>query len=184
MRWRMSSPASAVTSPTLARAAGVTVSGGEPLLQAAFVHALFTRLREEGIHTCLDTAGVVLNDDVRALLAKTDLCLLDIKAADDAGYRALCGVGIQTPLAFLSALEQRGVPTWVRHVVVPGLNDKEEHIAALRALVAPYACVERIELLGFETLCVEKYQRLGIPFALGDTPPMDHEALSRLQSLL
>ncbi len=163
---------------------GVTVSGGEPLLQAQFVFELFSLCKRERIHTCLDTSGCRLDASVLRLLSVTDLCLLDIKATDTEAYLALSGMDLKTPLAFLGELEKQNIPTWVRHVVVPGLNDTEQNIEKLNALVAPYHCIQKVELLAFHTMCVEKYKSLGIPFPLENTPPMDDARLARFSRLL
>lgn len=169
--------------PYFGRNGGVTVSGGEPLLQASFVTELFSLCRQAGIHTCLDTGGQPADRGTDALLSVTDLCLLDIKATCDAQYRALCGMDLATPLQFLNALDHKGIATWIRHVIVPGVNDTERNILELRALLSPFLCIQRIELLPFRTLCVEKYRQLGIPFPLEHTPPMDEQRLEALSSL-
>ena len=163
---------------------GITVSGGEPLLQADFVAALFRLCREDGINTCLDTSGDLMNDRVQALLAVTDRVLLDIKYHTDALYRAHVGCGIAGPLAFLGELDRRGIPTTLRQVIIPTLNDTPESMALLRELRQKHACIDGIELLPFKKICQTKYDSMGIrfPFEGYDTPTA--ERMAELRDML
>lgn len=163
---------------------GVTVSGGEPLLQAAFVRRFFSLCREDKIHTALDTSGCLLDGEARALLDLCDLVLLDLKFTTEEAYRAHTGGTLAATLRFLDELEKRKIPVWVRQVIAPGLNDDEENIGRLGRLISPYSCVEKVELLPFRRLCLEKYQAMGIPFPMGDTPEADPEMVARLQALV
>ena len=149
---------------------GITVSGGEPLLQAAFVRELFTLCKKEGLHTALDTSGCIWNDEVEKLLEVTDLVLLDHKMPDEERYRAHIGCGISTPERFLDELNAREIPTWIRRVIVTGVNDSTEDNRALFALKNTHTCVKKIELLPFHKLCYTKYEQMGIPFPFGDKP--------------
>lgn len=160
---------------------GVTVSGGEPLLQAEVLADFFAECHRRGIHTCLDTAGIAPTAAVRAVLSHTDYVLCDIKHSDDAVCRDLFGVSLSAAKDFLSACEDAKCTVRIRHVVVPGLTDSEEHIKALCAIAAQYGNVEKIELLPFRRLCVEKYRKLGIPFPMSDTPECPQETLFHLQ---
>lgn len=143
---------------------GLTVSGGEALAQAGFVAELFERCHRDGIHTCLDTSGCLQSKEEAALLAHTDLCLLDIKFTTDEEYVRYTGGHLDTVLAFLGRLEAAAMPVWIRQVIVPGLNDTLEQIDRLSAVIAPYRNIRRVELLPFHKLCLEKYQAMGIPF--------------------
>ena len=163
---------------------GLTVSGGEPLMQAAFVAELFRRCREAGIHTCLDTSGVYTGPDAQTVLSHTDLCLLDIKMTDEESYQKHTGGSLKKTLAFLTLLDGMGIDTWVRQVIVPRLNDSGENIEALNRLVAPYRCVKKMELLPFHKLCVNKYEAMGIPFAFSDYPAADTKAVAALAQQL
>ena len=163
---------------------GVTVSGGEPLLQAEFATQLFARLKQEGVHTALDTSGAGDLGKAPALLAVTDLVLLDLKFPTEEGYRQYCRGSLGQTEAFAALVAEKQVPLWVRHVVAPGLNDTLEDMAAVKAWAQRQPTLEKIEWLPFHNLCLEKYQQLGVPFPLADTPPMDREKLDRLAAAL
>ena len=163
---------------------GVTVSGGEPLLQAEFVTQLFARLKQEGVHTALDTSGAGDLGKAPALLEVTDLVLLDLKFPTEEGYRQHCRGSLGQTEAFAALVAEKQVPLWVRHVVAPGLNDTLEDMAAVKSWAQRQPTLEKIEWLPFHNLCLEKYQQLGVPFPLADTPPMDREKLDRLVAAL
>jgi len=163
---------------------GITVSGGEPLLQADFVQKLFKACHQRGIHTCLDTAGSILNGDVEVLLKCTDHVLLDIKFTEDALYRRYAGCSMETPLAFLQLLQKMQIPTTIRQVIVPGLNDTPENIAALSAIVQKYPCIEKTELLPFKKLCIVKYDAMGVPFPFQAYETPSSADMRRLEKML
>ena len=163
---------------------GITLSGGEPLLQADFVYEVFALCREQGIHTCLDTSGCVLNEAVRRVLTVTDRVLLDIKYTDDVSYRAHVGCGLQAPLDFLAELEARRIPTTLRQVIIPTLNDTAQNVLALKAIADSHACVDKVELLPFRKVCQVKYDALGLPFAFGRLPEPSREMMQQLNDLL
>ncbi|MBO7341686.1 MAG: pyruvate formate lyase-activating protein, partial [Clostridia bacterium] len=151
---------------------GVTVSGGEPLLQAGFVKAFFEACHERGLNTCLDTSGSIFSDEIKALLSVTDRVLLDVKYPTDEQYRAYVGCGIETPLAFLDYLDEQGIATTLRQVIIPTLNDTEQNLAFLKELVAAHPCIDTVELLPFKKLCTVKYEQMGqaFRFAAYDEP--------------
>ncbi|MBQ3482697.1 MAG: pyruvate formate lyase-activating protein [Clostridia bacterium] len=163
---------------------GITVSGGEPLLQSDFVRALFEECHARGIHTCLDTSGSLLDGRVRALLAVTDRVLLDIKYPTDAQYRAFVGCGIEPPLAFLDELQAKGIPTTLRQVTIPSLNDTAQSVEMLNALAAAHSVVDGVELLPFRKICRVKYDNMGLefPFDRYETPTA--EQMAELQKKL
>ncbi|HOU10582.1 MAG TPA: pyruvate formate-lyase-activating protein [Clostridiales bacterium] len=163
---------------------GVTVSGGEPLLQAAFVAELFRRLRQEGIHTALDTSGYGDLAAVRELLNVTDLVICDIKFTDETIFERFCGGQLQQVYDFLALTAEMRVPLWLRQVIIPGLNDNEKSVLQLKKQAALYPNAEKIELLPFRKLCVTKYEELGIPFPLEDTPECPDETIRTLKLLL
>lgn len=162
---------------------GLTVSGGEPLIQAEFVAELFGLARKNGIHTALDTSCVRADDAAVKLLDKTDLVLADLKFLTAEEYKNNCGADFNTVKAFLDICREMKKPLWIRHVVVPGLTDGEEHIRELFSTVASYPNVEKTELLPFEKLCIEKYRALGIEFPLGAVPAMDISRLKELERI-
>ena len=163
---------------------GITVSGGEPLMQAAEVAELFALCHESGIHTCLDTSGCVMNGDVRNLLTVTDRVLLDIKYTGDADYRAHVGCSLSPVLDFLAVLNERGIPTTLRQVIIPALNDTQDNIRALARLRDAHPCVDKVELLPFRKLCSTKYEAMNLPFPLADTPEPTAEVMKTLTHCL
>ena len=163
---------------------GLTLSGGEPLLQAAFAAELFARAHEAGIHTCLDTSGCLWNEDVRGLLRVCDRVLLDIKYTTEAQYKEHVGCPLSAPLAFLGRLDEMKIPTTLRQVILPTLNDTKESVRALRAIAEAHPCVDKVELLPFRKLCTVKYDRLGIPFPFAHIPEPTAEKMAELEALL
>ncbi len=164
---------------------GVTCTGGEPLMQSAFVAQYFRLCREEGLHTALDTSGVlpIQAPHVADVLAHTDLVLLDIKTTDDELHPRLTGHSRQHNHLFMQHLQALGKPTWVRHVVTPGLNDDEAHLQAVAQYVAGYSVVERVEILPYHTLGRAKYQKLGLPYPLSDVSDLRAEATQRARDI-
>ena len=163
---------------------GVTVSGGEPLLQPGFVRELFALCHENGLNTCLDTSGSILTEEALSVLGETDRVLLDIKYTSDEQYRAFAGCPLDTPLAFLRELNERMIPTTLRQVVIPTLNDDEENILRLKEIANAHPCVDKIELLPFKKICQVKYDSMGIPFRFADKPTPDKSTMARLNALL
>ena len=163
---------------------GVTVSGGEPLLQAAFVQRLFELCHEAGLNTCLDTSGCMLTEAVKALLAHTDRVLLDVKYTTDADYRAYVGCGMGTPLEFLDYLEAQRIPTTLRQVIIPTVNDSEGQVLALRRIAEAHTNVDKVELLPFRKICQVKYDRMGMEFPFAHIPEPSKADMSRLERVL
>ncbi|MEU1969758.1 pyruvate formate-lyase-activating protein [Micromonospora sediminicola] len=161
---------------------GVTVSGGEPLLQPAFTGELLRRCHALGLHTALDTSGFLGDRADEALLDATDLVLLDVKAGSPATYRRVTGTGRLAPtLRFARRLADRGTPMWIRYVLVPGLTDAPDEVARVADAAAGLATVERVEVLPFHRLGAHKYAELGLAFPLADTAPPDPELLARVR---
>jgi len=163
---------------------GVTFSGGEPCLSAEFFCSLAEKLKEKGLHIALDTSGAVDGAAVDRLLSLVDLVLLDIKMTTEEDHHKYIGGSLAQTVRFLDKLEALGKAVWIRHVVVPGINDTEEDILRLKDMIAGYSCIQKTELLPFKNLCLEKYKTLGIPFALAETPQMSAERLAVLAKLL
>lgn len=163
---------------------GVTVSGGEPLMQAEFVAELFEALHKKGITTALDTAGVRVTDAVMRVLESTDTVLCDIKFPSDEQYKKHVGAGIDTVLDFISACNKTTADVIIRHVVVPGMTDGEESVKKIASLAETAHNLRKIELLPFRKLCVQKYDELGLEFPLRDTTECPSETLENLKKLL
>lgn len=118
------------------------------------------------------------------MLAHTDLVLCDLKFAEEDGYRTHCGASFDQVLRFLKLTQTMAVPLWIRHVVVPGLTDVPDQVRQIARIAGRFTNLQKLELLPFRKLCAEKYERMGIPFPLKDTPEMEEEALQRLLDLL
>jgi pyruvate formate lyase activating enzyme len=140
---------------------GVTVSGGEPTIQAKELLKLFKALHKQNIHTALDTNGALLNDEVKRLYAETDLLLLDIKHIDDAKHRKLTGMSNVNTLAMAEYRESTGKPMWLRYVLVPEYSDDESDLVLLGERFKKYQHIERMEILPYHTLGAHKYAKLG-----------------------
>jgi len=163
---------------------GVTVSGGEPLLQADFVHELFSLCHENGINTCLDTSGSILNENIKVLLDVTDRVLLDIKYTNNADYVRYVGCSMNAPMAFLEYLNKKSIPTTLRQVIIPTLNDTEENIAALKRIVCTHPCIDKAELLPFRKICQTKYDAMGIAFPFSHLDEPTNDKMQHLTKLL
>lgn len=172
--------------PYFQKNGGVTVTGGEPLLQIDFITQLFKRLKEEGIHTALDTSGIGCTDmeKIKKVLTYTDLVLCDVKFLSEEEYQKHCRGSFKTVCSFLELMKEQKKPFWVRHVVVPGFTDAKEHIQKLGAFLNQYPDLEKIELLPFRKLCLEKYQALGISFPFEKVPEMKSEDVKKMYQYL
>lgn len=162
---------------------GVTFSGGEPLLQDDFLLEVLKLCKENDIHTTIDTAGFG-NGNYDEILKYTDLILFDIKHITDEGYESLVGQKITESLKFLKAVQQFNIPLWIRQVVIPNINDNDEYIKKLANAINNITNVERIELLPYHVLGVNKYEKLGISYKLKDVEPLNKNTLYHLETLL
>lgn len=170
--------------PYFGKKGGVTVSGGEVLLQAEFVTELFKLCKEENISTCLDTSGCVLNEKVLKLLDVTDTVLLDIKMTNNGDYKTYVGTTLEKVMAFLNVLEEKNIDTWIRQVIVPGFNDTEENISKLYELIKDFKCIKKIELLPFRKLCSDKYKEMKIEFPFGKYSECSPERIEEMKEIL
>jgi pyruvate formate lyase activating enzyme len=168
---------------TYIKEGGVTVTGGEPLSQAEFVTELFTSLHKEGIHTCLDTSGIGNISSAKKVLEVTDLALVDVKFLNHTDYKKYTGGDFDKVIAFLNLTKEMNVPIWIRQVIVPTYNDTKEDVLKLKEFLAGYPNVEKVELLPFRKLCMEKYDNLGIEFPLRETAEAGVGEVARLQKI-
>lgn len=166
---------------------GITATGGEPLMQLDFLIELFTKAHALGIHTCLDTSGILYSsedDRYDDLLRVTDLVLLDIKHMDPAAHRHLTGHDNAAPLAFARRLSEEDIPIWIRHVVVPGITDDTASLTAVGAFIRTLSSVKKLEVLPYHSMGAVKYESLGIPYALSDTPQVSHDEAKRAEEII
>lgn len=167
---------------------GITVSGGEPMLQQEFVTELFTQAKAHGFHTALDTSGILFDpkapEKVAPLLDVTDLVLLDIKHIDPVEHKKLTGHDNHRILAFAKYLRDRKIPVWIRHVVVPGITDDPEELRQLGHFLAELTNMKALDVLPYHTMGKVKYERLGMEYPLGDTPPLSKEEAIRARGYI
>ena len=152
---------------------GVTISGGEPLMQAKFVLELFKKCKEQGIHTCVDTNGYLFNDDIKNVLEITDLVLLDIKHINPEKYLKLTEVELEPTLQFMQYLSEINKPTWLRYVLVPDYTDDAEDLENWAKYVSQFKNVERVDILPFHQMGAHKWKEIGRAYPLENCRPAD-----------
>ena len=160
---------------------GLTVTGGEPLMQPEFVKELFRIMKKEGIHTALDTSGIGDLKKAVEVLENTDLVLADVKFLSDEEYKVNCRADFTKVKEFLNLTKEMEIPLWIRQVIVPGINNTEEHVKKLAEFLKDYPNVEKVELLPFRKLCMEKYEVMELEFPLADTPQMPEQGIKELE---
>ena len=163
---------------------GITLSGGEPLIWTNIAIEIFELCHQKGINTCLDTSGSIINEDTKKLLEFTDRVLLDIKYTNDDEYKENVGCSLSTVLEFLGILNEMQIPTTLRQVIIPTINDNKENILALKKIADAHPCVDKIELLPFRKLCQTKYDNMGIDFPFGNLPTPTPAQMAELNNLL
>jgi len=167
---------------------GVTVSGGEPLVQMEFVRELFTKLKQYGINTCLDTSGIMYTAqrevEFDRLMQVTDLVILDFKQINPKRHELLTGSSNQNVLAFAEYLKSINQPTWIRHVLVKGINDDPQDQEELSKFIAQLDNVVKVEVLPYHNLAVDKYRQLGLAYQLSESNVPDTKAVTSLSALL
>lgn len=173
------------------RNGGVTVTGGEPLLQTEFLLELFQDLKKNGIHTCIDTSGVVFSpgsapfmEQLDKLLSMTDLVLLDIKHISENEHRKLTGHSNQNILAFARYLDQKNIPVWIRHVIVPGITLYREYLEKLGIFMASLHNVKALDVLPYHAMGKSKYQKLQLPYPLEGTKEATREEAAAARQLI
>ena len=171
--------------PYIEKDGGVTFSGGEPLLQSEFLLEMLKMCKKAGIHTCIDTSGT--GYDIKYLdeiLKYTDLVILDIKAIDKENYKKITGQSIEMFDTFTKHLLENNNKLWLRQVIVPNINDTEEYILKLKDYIKKFNNVEKVELLPYHSMGIEKYKKLNIKYKLEDTLDMNKEKCKKLEELL
>lgn len=164
---------------------GVTMTGGEPLLQSKFIFELFKKLKEEGIHTCVDTSGSLpLTDDIKNVLSVTDLVLLDIKHIDDDKCKELVGVSNKLELDFARYLSDNNIPIWIRQVLVPGYTDDENDLLKLKDFLNTLKTVEEVEILPYHNMGEFKWKKLGFSYPLEGVREANQADVDRAKKIL
>ena len=164
---------------------GVTVTGGEPLLQTKFLIELFKKLKKEKIHTCIDTSGMVsITNDIKELLSLTDLVLLDIKHIDDKKCKELVGRSNKFELEFAKYLSDNNIKMWIRQVLVPGLTDDEEDLLKLKDFISSLNTVKKIEILPYHDMGKYKWKKLDLKYDLEDIRPATDSDIKRAKNIL
>lgn len=170
------------------RNGGLTVTGGEPLMQIDFVTALFKAAKQKQIHTALDTSGVLFNrkntSKIDELLKYTDLVMLDIKHIDDAEHKKLTGMSNVNILDFAKYLSEKNMPMWIRHVVVPNITDKDEYLEKLGAFLATLKTVQALDVLPYHDMAIPKYESLGLDYPLKGVPPLTKQEAIRARDVI
>ena len=163
---------------------GVTFCGGEPLNQPEFLYEAMLACKEEGINTVLDTSGFGRVDTFDDILSVTDLILYDIKGIVDEKYRKMTGVPMRVTEIFLGKAQEKNIPIWIRIVIVPGFHDSYEYMDDLAEYIAPLNNIERIELLPYHTMGVNKYKLIDMEYPLDGVPAMNKDESMNLQEYL
>lgn len=163
---------------------GITVTGGEPLMQMDFMLDLFTQAKAKNIHTCIDTSGIAFNPDNAALMEKmdrlmelTDLVMLDIKHIDPEKHKELTGQPNTNILKFAAYLNEKNVDMWIRHVIVPGITDDDNYLFQLGYFIGQFHNLKALDALPYHTMGEKKYESLGLKYRLAGVPPMDKTIL-------
>jgi pyruvate formate lyase activating enzyme len=163
---------------------GLTVTGGEPLLQAEFVKELFTVVKRDlGLNTAMDTSGFADVEKVKGLLEVTDLVLMSIKHIDEIKHQAITGVSSGKVFKFLEYLREIKKPVWIRYVIIPGLTDDEGDIGRLAEFLKEFPNVEMIDILPYHTLGIYKWESMGLEYPLKDTPAPDKQSMKKAKEI-
>ena len=170
------------------RNGGLTVTGGEPLLQLDFVTELFKQAKEKNIHTALDTSGILFNrkntKKIDELLKYTDLVLLDIKHIDDIEHKKLTGISNMNILDFAKYLSEKNMPVWIRHVVVPQITYNEKYLKELGKFLSTLKNIKALDVLPYHNMAIPKYENLGIDYPLKDIPPLTKEEAIKARDIV
>lgn len=170
--------------PFFGKDGGVTLSGGEVLMQPDFASELLRLCKLNGIHTAIDTSGICDLKSAEQVLQYTDLVICDIKFLNNDDYKNYCNADFNRVIDFLNLCEKMKIPFWIRSVIVPGINDNKAFVCSLINKVKEYSFLTRIELLPFKKLCITKYEALGIEFKLKNVPECSEQKIEELTSLI
>ena len=162
----------------------MTFSGGEPLFQPDFLLETLKLCKAEKIHTALDTSGYCETCDAERILDFTGLVILDIKHYEDSQHKKLTGKPLAKTLGFLKLVAAKKTPLWIRHVVIPGINDSEEHIKRLVSFIHEHSKPEKIELIGYHTMGIEKWKKLGLVYPLAGVKDVNSAVITSLQKIV
>lgn len=162
---------------------GITVSGGEPLLQSSFIIELFKLCKAQGIHTALDTSGYIFDEQAKKVLEYTDLVLLDIKHIDKAVYKELTSVELESTLNFLRYLQNINKPIWLRYVLVPGFTDDHWDLEKWARFVSQFNVVKRVDILPFHQMAFYKWEKTNREYKLKDTPTPTKEEIKKAEDI-
>lgn len=164
---------------------GITITGGEPLLQVKFLIELFEKLKKENIHTCIDTSGMVsLTDEIKYLLSLTDLVLLDIKHINTEKCKELVGFNNEKELNFAKYLSNNNIHMWIRQVLIPGYTDDEKDLLKLKKFISTLKTVDKIEILPYHDIGKYKWKQLGINYELDNVRPANNNDINKAKTIL
>ena len=170
---------------------GITVTGGEPLVQIDFLTELFENAKKLNIHTCIDTSGVTFNPDnaeamykLDRVMESTDLVMLDLKHIRSREHKELTAHDNKNILLFADYLQKKRIPVWIRHVVVPQVTDNPEHLKELGEFIGGLSNLKALDVLGYHTLGISKYKELGIPYPLENIPQANPEEVAAAKKII
>lgn len=170
--------------PFFRNGGGMTMTGGEPLMQPKFAREVFKLCKEDGIHTAVDTSGFYLNDEVKETLKYVDLVLLDLKCIDPEIYKDLTKVDLEPTLKFAKYLAEIGKPVWIRHVLVPGITDRDDLLEELADFMATLGNIEKVEILPYHSLGEYKWQEMGMDYELKGVEAPSQERVENAKRII
>jgi len=170
--------------PFFRNGGGMTMTGGEPLMQPKFAREVFKLCKEDGIHTAVDTSGFYLNDEVKETLKYVDLVLLDLKCIDPEIYKDLTKVDLEPTLKFAKYLAEIGKPVWIRHVLVPGITDRDDLLEELADFMATLGNIEKVEILPYHSLGEYKWQEMGMDYELKGVEAPSQERVENAKKII
>ncbi|HKK95244.1 MAG TPA: pyruvate formate-lyase-activating protein [Anaerovoracaceae bacterium] len=163
---------------------GVTFSGGEPLLQGEFLIATMKKLKMEGIKSAIDTSGTYYDENTFDVIKESDLVLLDIKHTEADKFAEITACAQENLFKVIDDIKELKKPVWIRQVIIPGINDSEEYIEKLNDFIADLNTVNKVELLGYHKMAIDKYNKLDMEYRLKDTPAMEKDRMEELRTLI